>query len=55
VRPPPRRLRPTAVGVLALGGIAILHADAQRLFDRLLGPALPLVVVSALSGAAALL
>jgi cytochrome bd ubiquinol oxidase subunit II len=44
-----------AAGVLALGGIAILRADADRLFDRLLGPALPLVVVSAVTGGAALL
>jgi cytochrome bd ubiquinol oxidase subunit II len=43
-----------AAGILALGGIAILLADAQRLFDRLLGPALPLVVISAVSGGAAL-
>jgi cytochrome bd ubiquinol oxidase subunit II len=44
-----------AAGALALGGIAILHADAPRLFDRLLGPALPLVILSALTGGAALL
>lgn len=41
-------------GALALGGIGILHADAARLFHRLIGPALPLVVISAVSGAAAL-
>jgi cytochrome bd ubiquinol oxidase subunit II len=41
-------------GALSLGGIAILDADAHRLFERLLGPGLPLVLVSALSGAAAL-
>jgi cytochrome d ubiquinol oxidase subunit II len=42
------------VGVVALAGIAILHADAPRLFDGLLGPGLPLVIVSGLSGLAAL-
>jgi cytochrome d ubiquinol oxidase subunit II len=41
-------------GALSLGGLAILDADAHRLFERLLGPGLPLVLVSALSGAAAL-
>jgi cytochrome d ubiquinol oxidase subunit II len=41
-------------GVLALGGIGILSADAPRLFHRLVGPALWLVIVSAASGAAAL-
>jgi cytochrome d ubiquinol oxidase subunit II len=51
-----RRARASAgvAGALALGGIAILDADAHRLFERLLGPALPLVLVSALTGAAAL-
>lgn len=42
-------------GALALGGIGILHADAPRLFHRLIGPALPLVIISAVSGAAALI
>jgi cytochrome d ubiquinol oxidase subunit II len=41
-------------GVVALGGIAILSADAPRLFHELLTRALPLVIVSALSGLAAL-
>jgi cytochrome bd ubiquinol oxidase subunit II len=41
-------------GALALGGIGILDADAPRLFHRLVGPALPLVIISAVSGAAAL-
>jgi cytochrome d ubiquinol oxidase subunit II len=45
----------SVAGVVALGGIAVLNADAHRLFTRLIGPALPLVVISALSGAAALL
>jgi len=43
-----------AAGALALGGIAILDADAHRLFERLLGPALPLVLISAVAGGAAL-
>jgi cytochrome d ubiquinol oxidase subunit II len=43
-----------AAGILALGGIGILDQDANRLFHRLIGPGLPLVIVSALSGAAAL-
>jgi cytochrome d ubiquinol oxidase subunit II len=32
----------------------VLDSDAHRLFERLLGPGLPLVLVSALSGLAAL-
>jgi cytochrome d ubiquinol oxidase subunit II len=43
-----------AAGALALGGILILRADAPRLFGRLLGPGLPLLVVSVASGSAAL-
>jgi cytochrome d ubiquinol oxidase subunit II len=52
-----RRARVTAVvtGVVALGGIAVLHADAPRLFDHLLGRALPLVLLSGLCGGASLL
>jgi cytochrome bd ubiquinol oxidase subunit II len=42
-------------GALAVAGIFVLHADAHHLFERLLGPGLPLVVVSAVSGLAALL
>jgi cytochrome d ubiquinol oxidase subunit II len=41
-------------GVIALGGIAILEHDSPRLFDRLTGPALPLVVLSAICGIGAL-
>jgi cytochrome bd ubiquinol oxidase subunit II len=41
-------------GVLSLGGILILEADAHRVFERLLGPGLPFVVVSAAAGGAAL-
>jgi cytochrome d ubiquinol oxidase subunit II len=37
-------------GVVALAGIFVLRADAEYLFDRLTGPALPLVVVSGLCG-----
>jgi cytochrome bd ubiquinol oxidase subunit II len=52
-----RRARLTAVvtGVVALGGIAVLRADAPRLFDNLLGRALPLVVLSGLCGLGSLL
>jgi cytochrome bd ubiquinol oxidase subunit II len=42
-------------GVVALAGIAVLHADSPRLFDELATRGLPLVVVSGLSGLAALL
>ncbi len=42
-------------GAVALGGIAVLRADAPRLFDNLLGRALPLVVLSGLCGLASLL
>jgi len=41
-----------AVGVLAVGGIVVLHADARFLYDGLTGDALPLVIVSLLCGAA---
>ncbi|MCX9192412.1 cytochrome D ubiquinol oxidase subunit II [Carbonactinospora thermoautotrophica] len=37
-------------GAVALGGIAVLWADAPRLFAGLTGRALPIVVVSALAG-----
>ena len=43
-----------ATGVLALVGIAILHADAPRLFDRLISRGLPLVLLSAFCGVASL-
>jgi cytochrome d ubiquinol oxidase subunit II len=49
------RLAAAATGALALGGIAILHADAPRLFHQLLRPGLPLVLVSAAAGLAVLL
>jgi cytochrome d ubiquinol oxidase subunit II len=42
-------------GGLAIAGVGVLRADAPRLFDRLLGPGLPLLVVSVTSGLAALL
>jgi len=38
------------LGAVALGGIAVLHADAPYLFDGLTHRALPLVVVSAVAG-----
>jgi cytochrome d ubiquinol oxidase subunit II len=52
-----RRARVVAAvtGAAALAGIAILRADAPRLFHQLLGPGLPLVLVSAGCGLAALL
>jgi cytochrome bd ubiquinol oxidase subunit II len=51
-----RRSQLTAVvtGAVALAGIAVLHADAPRLFDGLLTRGLPLVLVSAACGLAAL-
>jgi cytochrome d ubiquinol oxidase subunit II len=39
-----------AAGVIAFAGIFVLNADAEYVFDRLLGPALPLVILSALCG-----
>jgi cytochrome d ubiquinol oxidase subunit II len=52
-----RRARVSAfvAGAVALGGIAVLHADAPRLFDGLVSRGLPLVLVSAACGLAALL
>ncbi|HWW53111.1 MAG TPA: cytochrome d ubiquinol oxidase subunit II [Acidimicrobiales bacterium] len=52
-----RRVRVSAAsaGVLATAGIAVLHADAHRLFHQLLGPGLPLVLLSAASGLAAII
>src|SRR4051794_257599 len=46
------RARAAAVGagVLAVGGIFALHADARYVYDGLTGNGLPLVVVSALCG-----
>jgi len=43
-----------AAGVVALAGIWVLDSDSPRLFHRLVGVALPLVVVSALCGLGAL-
>jgi cytochrome d ubiquinol oxidase subunit II len=42
-------------GVAALAGIVPLHDDAPLLFDRLTGPALPVVLLSAVAGATSLL
>jgi cytochrome d ubiquinol oxidase subunit II len=39
-----------AAGALAVAGIFALHAEARYIFDRLTDQALPLVVISALSG-----
>ena len=43
-----------AAGVLAVAGIVALHADARYVYDGLTSDALPLVIVSALCGAAVL-
>jgi len=43
-----------AAGALAVAGIVALHADARYVYDGLTGDALPLVIVSALCGAAVL-
>jgi len=52
-----RRSQITAgvTGVVALAGIAVLHADSPRLFDALATRALPLVLLSGGCGLAALL
>jgi cytochrome d ubiquinol oxidase subunit II len=42
------------LGAVALGGIAVLHGDAPRLFSGLTHRALPLVIVSAVTGLASL-
>jgi len=41
-------------GVLAIGGIVALHADARYVYDGLTGDGLPLVIVSLLCGAGVL-
>jgi cytochrome d ubiquinol oxidase subunit II len=43
-----------ATGVVAFAGLFVLQHDAHRLFHRLLGVGWPLIVLSALAGAAAL-
>ena len=43
-----------AAGVIALAGIFVLSTDADYLFDRLTGVALPIVVVSGLCGVGSL-
>jgi cytochrome bd ubiquinol oxidase subunit II len=43
-----------ATGVVVLGGIGVLHADAPALFDGLTGRGLPLVALSAIAGVASL-
>lgn len=42
-------------GVVALGGIAVLQSDAPRLFDGLIGRALPLLILSAAGAIASFL
>ena len=41
-------------GATALGGIVVLHADAPRLFDGLVGRGLPLIAATALFGVVSL-
>jgi cytochrome bd ubiquinol oxidase subunit II len=41
-------------GAFSIAGIAVLHADAPHLYDRLTSDALPLVIVSGLCGIAVL-
>jgi cytochrome d ubiquinol oxidase subunit II len=41
-------------GVLAVAGIFVLRLDARRIFDRLLGPALPAALISLIAGLLAL-
>jgi cytochrome bd ubiquinol oxidase subunit II len=43
-----------AAGALAVAGVFALHADARVVYDGLTGDALPLVILSALCGAAVL-
>jgi cytochrome bd ubiquinol oxidase subunit II len=43
-----------ATGALSVAGLVVARLDASRLFSRLVGPALPAVAVSVLSGLAAL-
>jgi cytochrome d ubiquinol oxidase subunit II len=48
-------LTAAVAGAVALGGIVVVKGDAPHLFDRLLGgPGLPLVLLSAVAGLAAL-
>jgi len=51
-----RRSQVTAgvTGAVAVAGIGVLYADSPRLFDELATRGLPLVVISGLSGLAAL-
>jgi len=39
-----------AAGAISLGGLLVVRADTPHLFHRLLGPALPLVLVSVVAG-----
>lgn len=43
-----------AAGAVSIAGLDVLADDAPRLYDRLLGPALPVVIVSVLLGLLAL-
>jgi cytochrome d ubiquinol oxidase subunit II len=44
-----------AAGIVAFVGLFVLHHDARRLFDRLIDVGWPLIALSAVAGAAALL
>jgi cytochrome d ubiquinol oxidase subunit II len=44
-----------ATGAIALVGIAVLRADARRLFDGLAGRAAPVIVISGVAGVATLI
>jgi cytochrome bd ubiquinol oxidase subunit II len=41
-------------GALSVAGVVVLRLDARRIFDRLLGPALPVALVSLVAGLLAL-
>ncbi len=47
-------LAAAAAGALAAAGVVVLHRDARFVYDGLTGPGLPLVILSGLCGAAAL-
>ncbi|MFN2591352.1 MAG: cytochrome d ubiquinol oxidase subunit II [Candidatus Dormibacteria bacterium] len=43
-------LAAAAAGLISVGGLVVVHADAPHLFHRLLGPGLPFVALSVLAG-----
>ncbi|GAC1366902.1 MAG: hypothetical protein NVSMB32_11700 [Actinomycetota bacterium] len=48
------RIAGAVAGAVSVAGLAVVHADARHLFDRLTGPALPFVGLSVLAGVAVL-